>query len=77
MLALQEFETFSLYKREFKQIRREHAAVGDVPIRFLASDVRMLNERLLEAPYVPVERPFSADLSSSATSTQSPMGQPR
>src|SRR3954453_7114327 len=41
VLALQECETFSIYKREFDQLRREHAAVSDVLIRFLASEVRM------------------------------------
>src|SRR5262245_12035230 len=56
VLALQEAETFSIYRREFDRLRREHPAVGDVLVRFLASEVRMLNERLLEALYVPVER---------------------
>lgn len=56
VLALEESETLSLYKREFDQLRREHATVGDVLIGFLAGEVRMLNERLLEALYLPVER---------------------
>jgi CRP/FNR family transcriptional regulator, cyclic AMP receptor protein len=56
VLALQESETLSIYKREFDQLRREHAAVSDAVIRFLAGEVRMLNERLLEALYLPVER---------------------
>src|SRR5262245_36335839 len=41
VLALQESETFSSYKREFARLRREHPSVGDVLVRFLASEVRM------------------------------------
>jgi CRP/FNR family cyclic AMP-dependent transcriptional regulator len=54
--ALEDAETFSIYQREFAQLRREHPAVNDVLVSFLVSEVRMLNERLLEALYVPVER---------------------
>jgi len=56
VLALEESETFSIYQPEFERVRRQHAGVSDVLIRFLVSEVRMLNERLLEALYVPVER---------------------
>jgi CRP/FNR family transcriptional regulator, cyclic AMP receptor protein len=54
--ALEDSETFSIYQREFEQLRREHPAVNDVLVRFLVGEVRMLSERLLEALYVPVER---------------------
>jgi CRP-like cAMP-binding protein len=54
--ALEDSETFSIYEREFAQLRREHPAVSEVLVRFLVNEVRMLNERLLEALYVPVER---------------------
>jgi CRP-like cAMP-binding protein len=54
--ALEEAETFCLYEREFERVRREHPAVNDVLIAFLANEVRMLNERLLEALYLPAER---------------------
>jgi CRP-like cAMP-binding protein len=54
--ALEEAETFAIYRNEFEQLRKRHPAVDDVLIRFLANEVRMLNERLLEALYVPVER---------------------
>jgi CRP-like cAMP-binding protein len=54
--ALEESETFSIYRREFERLRRDHPAVSEVLVRFLVSEVRMLNERLLEALYVPVER---------------------
>ncbi|MDX6407478.1 MAG: family transcriptional regulator, cyclic receptor protein [Gaiellaceae bacterium] len=56
VLALEEAETFSIYQPEFERVRRQHLGVTDVLIRFLVSEVRMLNERLLEALYVPVER---------------------
>jgi CRP-like cAMP-binding protein len=54
--ALEESETFSIYQPEFERLRRQHPAVSDVLVRFLVAEVRMLNERLLEALYVPVER---------------------
>lgn len=54
--ALEEAETFCLYEREFDRVRREHPAVNDVLLAFLANEVRMLNERLLEALYLPAER---------------------
>jgi CRP-like cAMP-binding protein len=54
--ALEESETFCLYKTEFDRVRREHPAVNEVLLAFLANEVRMLNERLLEALYVPAER---------------------
>jgi CRP/FNR family transcriptional regulator, cyclic AMP receptor protein len=54
--ALEESETFSIYQPDFDRLRREHHAVGDVLVRFLVNEVRMLNERVLEALYVPVER---------------------
>ncbi len=56
VLALEDAETFSIYQPEFERVRRQHPGVGDVLTRFLVSEVRMLNERLLEALYVPVER---------------------
>ncbi len=54
--ALEEAETFSLYEAEFERVRREYPAVNDVLLTFLANEVRMLNERLLEALYLPAER---------------------
>jgi CRP-like cAMP-binding protein len=54
--ALEEAETFCLYEREFERVRHEHATVNDVLIAFLANEVRMLNDRLLEALYLPAER---------------------
>ena len=54
--ALEDSETFSIFQPDFERLRREHPAVSEVLIRFLVREVRMLNERLLEALYVPVER---------------------
>jgi CRP-like cAMP-binding protein len=54
--ALEEGETFCVYEAEFQRLRQEHPEVTDLVIAFLANEVRLLNERLLEALYVPVER---------------------
>jgi CRP-like cAMP-binding protein len=54
--ALEDSETFSIYQPDFERLRRQHPGVNDVLVRFLVSEIRMLNERLLEALYVPVER---------------------
>lgn len=54
--ALEEAETFAVYREEFNRLRMEHPAINDVLLRFLVSEVRSLNERLLEALYIPVER---------------------
>jgi CRP-like cAMP-binding protein len=54
--ALEAAETFCVYQAEFERLRRAHPSVTELVIAFLASEVRMLNARLLEALYVPVER---------------------
>lgn len=54
--SLEEAETFCVIDSEFRRLRREHPAVDQLLIDFLASEVRMLNERLLEALYIPVEK---------------------
>jgi len=54
--ALEEAETFSVVEGEFRRLRREHPGVDQLLIDFLANEVRMLNERLLEALYVPADR---------------------
>jgi CRP/FNR family transcriptional regulator, cyclic AMP receptor protein len=53
--ALQEAETRAIYRTDFERLRRQHASINQVLITFLASEVRMLNERLLEALYLPAE----------------------
>lgn len=54
--ALEEAETFCVYEGEFARLRREQPQVTEIVVGFLANEVRMLNERLLEALYVPAER---------------------
>jgi CRP/FNR family cyclic AMP-dependent transcriptional regulator len=54
--ALEEAETFAIYREEFEQLRGRHPEINDVLFRFLANEVRALNERLLEALYVPVDK---------------------
>ena len=54
--ALEEAETFCVYEGEFARLRREQPQVTELVVGFLANEVRLLNERLLEALYVPVER---------------------
>jgi CRP/FNR family transcriptional regulator, cyclic AMP receptor protein len=56
VLALEESETFAVYRVEFEQLRKDHPTVDEVLFRFLANEVRVLNERLLEALYLPVEK---------------------
>ena len=54
--ALEEAETLAVYRNEFEQLRLRHPQVDEMLFRFLANEVRVLNERLLEALYVPVEK---------------------
>jgi CRP-like cAMP-binding protein len=54
--ALEDAETFCVYEREVAQLRHEYPSVDRVLFAFLAGEVRMLNERLLEALYLPAER---------------------
>ena len=54
--ALEQAETFCVLDAEFRRLRRAHPGVDQLVMDFLASEVRMLNERLLEALYLPVEK---------------------
>jgi CRP-like cAMP-binding protein len=54
--ALEDGETFCVIESEFRRLRREHPETNQLLIDMLAGEVRMLNERLLEALYVPVDR---------------------
>jgi CRP/FNR family transcriptional regulator, cyclic AMP receptor protein len=54
--ALEPSETFAVYQTDFTQLRKEHPSIDQILIAFLAGEVRMLHERLLEALYVPAER---------------------
>jgi CRP-like cAMP-binding protein len=54
--SLEESETFAVYEAEFSRLRREHPGINEALLSFLTNEVRMLNDRLLEAHYVPVEQ---------------------
>jgi CRP/FNR family cyclic AMP-dependent transcriptional regulator len=54
--ALEDAETFAIYRAEFDRLRAAHPHVDDFLMRFLTNEIRVLNERLLEALYVPVDK---------------------
>jgi CRP-like cAMP-binding protein len=54
--ALEDAETFAVYRAEFEQLRREQPQTNELLFRFLTNEVRVLNERLLEALYLPVDK---------------------
>jgi CRP/FNR family transcriptional regulator, cyclic AMP receptor protein len=54
--ALEPAETFAVYQDDFHRLRREHRSIDGLLIDFLASEVRLLNGRLLEALYLPAEQ---------------------
>ena len=54
--ALDHTETLAVYKDDFEQLRREHPSVDRLLFAFLVGEVRQLEERLLEALYLPVEQ---------------------
>lgn len=54
--ALEPAETYSLYRREFDQLRREHAFVNQVLVAVLAAEVRRMDELIVEAFYVSAEK---------------------
>ena len=56
VIALEKAETLAVYKDDFNDLRSRHRSVNDLLLAFLTGEVRMLNERLMEALYIPVER---------------------
>ena len=56
VLALEEAETFAIYKDDVDQLRQQNPSVNDLLFASLVAEVRMLHERLLEALYVPTDR---------------------
>ena len=66
--ALEEAETYSVHELDFARIRRKFPDVNDVVIRYSwVEEVRVMNERLLEAHYVSAaERRVSCDASASS-----------
>jgi CRP/FNR family cyclic AMP-dependent transcriptional regulator len=54
--ALEAAETRAVYRDDFERIRKTHPSVTQALMTFLVHEVRMLNERLLEALYIPADR---------------------
>jgi CRP/FNR family cyclic AMP-dependent transcriptional regulator len=54
--ALEEAETFAVYREEFDRLRRRHASINNVLVQVLGYELRTMNALLLEALYVPVEK---------------------
>jgi CRP/FNR family cyclic AMP-dependent transcriptional regulator len=54
--ALEDAETFSVYESDFERLRSKYPAINGALIAFLAGEVRLMHERLLEALYIPAER---------------------
>ena len=52
--ALEEAETFAVYRHEFERLRHSQPQIDALLFAFLTNEVRTLNERLLEALYLPV-----------------------
>ena len=73
--ALEDGETFLVAESEFQRLRRDHPEVDHLLIEFLAGAVRVLNERLLEAHYVPAERRVLRRLAELARVYESGSGQ--
>jgi CRP/FNR family transcriptional regulator, cyclic AMP receptor protein len=54
-VALEPTETLAIDAARFAALRNEEPAVSDVLVRLLSARVRQLNNRLMEAMYVPVD----------------------
>ena len=54
--AVEEGETYSVYRADFDLFREAHPGADSFLLAFLVSELRVLNERLLEALYVPVDK---------------------
>lgn len=55
VVALEPAETYSIGSSDVQRLRREHPGVNEILIGLLAERVRQLNERLVEALFVPAE----------------------
>jgi CRP-like cAMP-binding protein len=54
--ALEAAETYSLYRREFEELRREHPYVNRILVAVLAASVQRMDELIVEAFYVGAEK---------------------
>jgi CRP-like cAMP-binding protein len=50
--ALEDAETWALYRADFHRLRAEHPAVNEILMQLLAARVRVMNQRLVEALYL-------------------------
>jgi CRP-like cAMP-binding protein len=48
--------TFAVYREDFERLRRTQAGIDRILIAVLAGELRSMNDRLLEALYVPAEK---------------------
>jgi CRP/FNR family cyclic AMP-dependent transcriptional regulator len=55
VVALEPAETYAIGSADVQRLRREHPGVNEILIGILAERVRQLNERLVEALFVPAE----------------------
>jgi CRP-like cAMP-binding protein len=55
VVALEAAETYSIGSADVQRLRKEHPGVNEILIGILAERVRVLNERLVEALFVPAE----------------------
>ena len=54
--ALESAETYAVYRAEFERLRQRRPDVNRFLLQFVVAEVRNLNERLLEALYLPVKK---------------------
>jgi CRP/FNR family transcriptional regulator, cyclic AMP receptor protein len=54
--AVEDGETYSVYRADFDLIRTAHPGADRFLWAFLVNEIRTMNERLLEALYVPVDK---------------------
>lgn len=56
VVALEPVRTHAVGQADFATLRRDHPSVEEILVQLLAARFRRLNERLLEALYVPADR---------------------
>jgi len=56
VIALEKTETLSLHRDQFEELRQRNPAVDRFLVDILAAEVRRLDDQLMEALFLPVER---------------------
>ena len=54
--ALEPGATFAVHRPDFERLRRTHAGIDRILIALLAGELRIMNDRLLEALYISAEK---------------------